>query len=200
MPTDDMDNAVCVLFEDGSLPWQQTLREGGIYDVRSDGSKLELVERPFPGLLAPASRLAPTPPARPRDAVCTIPVKILADDKEPTVRRIWEKRYRDRVAAASDIIERYCHVRFEVVVVGTWHSADGARELGQLIAEFERTVNPAPARLAIGFTGQYQALGGERHMGARAAPSARTSSSASGAARSPNRTGWKCWSMSWGIS
>jgi hypothetical protein len=51
---------------------------------------------------------APTQPARPRDTVYSIPVKILVDDKEPTVRRLWEKRCRDRVAAASNIIERCC--------------------------------------------------------------------------------------------
>ena len=170
VPADDADNAVTVLFDDGGWPRRQTLRGNGIYDFRSDGNRLELVERPLPGLPAPAGLPAPTPPARPRDAVCTIPVKILADDKEPTVRRVWEKRYRERVAAASDIIERYCRVRFEVVAVGTWHSEDGTRELGQLIEEFERTVKPAPARLAIGFTGQYQALRGDKHMGGTRGP------------------------------
>ncbi len=57
-----------------------------------------------------------------------------------------------------------------MVAVGTWHSEDGARDLGQLITEFERTVKPAPARLAIGWTGQYQALRGERHMGGTRGP------------------------------
>ena len=57
-----------------------------------------------------------------------------------------------------------------MVAVGTWHSEDSTRELKQLIAEFERTVNSAPARLAIGFTGQYQALRGDKHMGGTRGP------------------------------
>ena len=74
----------------------------------------------------------------------TISVKIMADDKEPTVRRLWEKRYRDRLAAASDIIERCCHVRFKVVAVGTWTSDDSVRDLEKLMNEFERKVKPEP--------------------------------------------------------
>ncbi len=159
-----------VLFEDGGVPRRQTLRRNSIYDFRSDGNRLELVERPLPGLPLAAGRPAPGPPVPQRDDVCTIPVKILADDKEPTVRRVWEKRYRERLAAASAIIQRHCRVRFEVVAVGTWNSEDGARDLRQLMAEFERTVKPAPARLAIGWTGQYQALRGEPHMGGTRGP------------------------------
>jgi len=102
--------------------------------------------------------------------VCTIPVKVLVDDKEPTVQRIWEKRYRERMAAASEIIERHCCVRFEVVAVGTWTSDNGAREMEQLITEFERDVEMAPARLAIGFTGQYQTLREDKHMGGTRGP------------------------------
>ena len=162
--------------------------------------QLKLVERPLAGLPLAAGRPAPNFACAQRDQVCTIPVKILADDKEPTVRRVWEKQYRERVAAASAIIERYCRVRFEVVAVGTWNSEDGDHDLRQLIAEFERTAKPAPARLAIGWSGQYQTLRGEPHMGGTPAPSVRTSCSANGATTSPNRTGWRCWSTSWGIS
>jgi hypothetical protein len=104
------------------------------------------------------------------EAPYTIPVKILADDREPTVQRLWEKRYRDRVAAASDIIERCCNVRFKVVAVATWSSNNDIHDLGQLMDEFERKVRPEPARLVIGFTGQYQSLKGDTHMGGARGP------------------------------
>ena len=156
-------DAVTIVFNAGGEPRRRLLQANGIYYFHTDGNKLDLVQHPLPGL--PADRPMPKPLSRPRDDWCTIPVKILVDDKEPTVRRVWEKRYRERMAEASEIIERHCRVRFQVVAVGTWTSNDGARELRQLIEEFERKVNPAPARLAIGFTGQYQTLRDEKRMG-----------------------------------
>jgi hypothetical protein len=170
LSTDAGDTTVTVVFDAGGRPRSLALHNYRIYEFRRQGERLELAECPLPGLPASADAAAPTEPAVARDAVCTIPVKILADDKEPTTRRVWEKRYRQRVAAASAIIERYCRVRFEVVAVETWRSQDDARELGPLIAEFERTVKAAPARLAIGFTGQYQSLLGEKHMGGTHGP------------------------------
>ncbi len=55
LPADNVDNVVSVLFDDGGLPRRQTLRGNSIYDFRSDGNKVELAERPLPGLPAPAS-------------------------------------------------------------------------------------------------------------------------------------------------
>lgn len=150
--------SVDIVFDDGRQQHRQTLRANGIYCFQIEGDKLDLVQHPIPGF--PAG----PPPARPRNPLYTIPVKILVDDKEPTVQRVWEKRYRQRLTEAAEIIERHCHVRFQVVAVGTWTSED-AHDLGQLIADFERKVNPAPARVAIGFTGQHQTLKGETHMG-----------------------------------
>jgi hypothetical protein len=100
----------------------------------------------------------------------TISVKILADNKELMVRRLWEKRYRDRLAAASDIIERCCHVRFKVVEVSTWTSSDDLGDLGQLMEEFMRKVRPEPAQLVIGFTGQYRSLREDKHIGGAKGP------------------------------
>jgi hypothetical protein len=69
------------------------------------------------------------------------------------------------MAAASEILEHYGCVRFEVVAVDTWNSGNSVHDMEDLINEFEREVKPAPARLAIGFTGQYQALRDDIHMG-----------------------------------
>ena len=103
------------------------------------------------------------------DVLCTIPVKILVDQKEMTTQQVWEKRYRDRVAAASEIFERTCGVRFKVVAVGTWTVRRQARDL-QFVADFEQKVNPAPARLAIGFTGQYYKLREDIRIGGTNGP------------------------------
>jgi hypothetical protein len=95
----------------------------------------------------------------------TITVKLLADDKEPTVRRLWEKRYRERLAAASEIIERCCHVRFQVVEVATWTSSEDIHDLDQLANELVRKVRPEPAQLVIGFTGQGRSLQLDKRVG-----------------------------------
>ena len=104
------------------------------------------------------------------DGLCTIPVKILVDQKELTTQQAWEKRYRDRVAAASAIFERTCGVRFKVVAVGTWTSDDKAHDFLQYVDEFERKVKPAPARLAIGFTGQIYTLLEDNRIGGTRGP------------------------------
>jgi hypothetical protein len=159
--------AVTVAFNDGSEPRRYELRANGIYYFHTDGNRLDLLQQPIPGL----SLLAANQPAASLpDALCTIPVKILVDDKEPRVRRLWEKEYRQRVAAASEIIERHCRVRFEVVAVDTWASDDAARDFDRLIMEFQRKVNPAPARLAIGFTGQYETLRNDARIGGARGP------------------------------
>ena len=90
---------------------------------------------------------------------------ILADDAEPTVRAIWEKRLRSRLALASDIFERYCRVRFQVSAVDTWASDENIHDFGKSLAEFESRVRPGAGRLAIGFTGRYQWVPGESHVG-----------------------------------
>ena len=95
-------DAVTIVFNAGGEPRRRLLQANGIYYFHTDGNKLDLVQYPLPGLSA--DRPMPKPLSRQRDDLCTIPVKILVDDKEPTVRRVWEKRYRERMAEASEII------------------------------------------------------------------------------------------------
>ena len=82
---------------------------------RGRGEKSRAAAKPLP------NRPGPAPPAA-ASAVYTIPVKILADDHEPRVQEVWEKRIRHRLAEASDIFEHHCRVRFQVVAVGSWTS------------------------------------------------------------------------------
>jgi hypothetical protein len=82
-----------------------------------------------------------------------VPVKILVDQAEPTVQRVWEKRLRQRVANASDILERYCRVKLEVIEVGEWKSDAKLTKLAELLGDFRKKVAPGKARLVLGFTG-----------------------------------------------
>ena len=105
-------------------------------------------------------------PLKPPNVV--IPVKILFDEDEVTKPSVWEKRMRARFDEASRIFAQHCFVEFKIVSVGSWRSDDTIDDLEKSLAEFERTVDPAPARVAIGFTGQikprvvYPHLGGTR--------------------------------------
>ena len=96
--------------------------------------------------------------------VTTIPVRILVDEEEPARQQHWERRLRDRVQAASDILEHHARVRLKVVGVGTWDSDDNITDFFASLSEFERDAKPFPAQLAIGFTSQYQVVKGRTHM------------------------------------
>lgn len=121
------------------------------------------------GPFSPATALpAPSQAVPTADPIARIPVKVLVDDDEPAVERIWQKRLNDRMAEASKIFERLVQVRFEVVAMAAWDSDDSVNDFDRSLAEFEAEVAPAPAMLAIGFTSQYpadhvgHALGGTR--------------------------------------
>jgi hypothetical protein len=100
----------------------------------------------------------------------TIGVKILVDEEEPARRAHWERRLRRRIEAASAILEKCCRVRLQVVAVETWNSDNSINDLHGSLAEFEREVAPSPARVAIGFTGQYQVVRGRTHMAGTRGP------------------------------
>lgn len=105
-----------------------------------------------------------------RAALVVIPVMILVDDEEPAARPVWEKRLRERMREASEIFEYTARVRFDVVAVGTWQSDNALVRFEQSLAEFERKVDPHPARVAVGFTSQYRIPKGYTHLGGTRGP------------------------------
>jgi uncharacterized protein (TIGR03067 family) len=88
-------------------------------------------------------------------AMVDIPVKIMVDDDEPAQRAQWETRLRKRVADASQVLEQCCRVRLRVVEAGTWLSDNRLESFDDVYREFVRGVEPASARLVIGFTSQF---------------------------------------------
>lgn len=157
--------SVTVAFRDGEKPLRYVVQPNGIYVFHSDGKKLQLMQQPIPGLPKLPSGESAKQPAGP----CVIPIKLLVDDKEPRVQSLWEKHYRDRLTAASAILEKACGVRFEVVAVERWTS-NNARDFLQLMGEYEQRVQPAPARLALGFTGQFDTLREDIRIGGSKGP------------------------------
>ncbi len=153
-------------------PRHQVLQPNNVLYFLTGEKPLELVELALPaveGTNFGLAKLGPRPPAGP-DSIYSIPVKILADDFEPRVQEVWEKRIRKRLADASEIFEHHCHVCFQVVAVGSWVSDEKAFTFDKALIDFEQKVRPAPARLAIGFTGRFQWQPGERHAGCTRTP------------------------------
>ena len=105
-----------------------------------------------------------------RAPIATIPVKIFVDEEEPGRQAYWERRLRRRIESASDILEKYCRVRFRVTAVGTWNSDNATNDFIASLGEFEREANPAPAQLAIGFTSQWEMVRGRTHMAGTRGP------------------------------
>jgi hypothetical protein len=102
--------------------------------------------------------------------LATFRVKLLADEEERATRKYWEARLRARLKAASSIFEKYCRVRFETVAVETWKSNDGAIEFEDALADFREHVPLGSARLAIGFTSQYEIAQRGTHLGGTYGP------------------------------
>jgi hypothetical protein len=100
----------------------------------------------------------------------TITVKILVDEEEPARQFAWERRLRRRVEAASAVFEKYFHTKLQVVATGTWNSENNNTDFFSSLAEFEREVKPAPARLAIGFSNQWTMVRGRMHMAGTRGP------------------------------
>ena len=157
---------VGIAFDTESGPCRMLARANALYYFmreKEDG-QLDLVEVTLPTVAGTEAATTSAEPSR-LDSVGKIPVMILVDEDEPATRRIWEPRLRQRLAEASDIFERHCRIRFEVVAVGTWESDNSMVDFEKSLREFELEVIPAPAMLAIGFTSQYKVPSGRTHLG-----------------------------------
>lgn len=109
-------------------------------------------------------------PGTPRE-VASIPVKVLVDEDEPAREVLWKDRLQKRIDAASQIFHKHCRVRLEVVAFGNWDSDNSTTDFHESMAEFEREVDPRPARLAIGFSSQYHVPpAGRTHLGGTRGP------------------------------
>ena len=97
--------------------------------------------------------------------ILDLPVKILVDNYELTRRDVWEPRLRARIANVSRILERSCLLRLKIVSLDQWVVRQPEPTFPQALQEFRKTVDPHPARLAIGFTGRYSAAPGPLHLG-----------------------------------
>jgi hypothetical protein len=160
---------VAVAFRDGQSTRRVELAPSSIHGFFAPEKKLGLL----PLLVAPPPEgepepVPPTPP--PIAKLAEVPVKILTDDEEATLRRVWEPLLRKRLAKASELFERQCRVRFKVVAVETWDSDDRIDDFRESFKEFVGEIDPQPAELAIGFTSQYRIRHSGDKLGGTQAP------------------------------
>lgn len=157
------DGACQVSFSSGRETLQYSLAPGSLYFIgtrKSGELGLEQI-----GLGEKTAFVAGLPGSAATTPAATIPVKILVDDDEATRQLVWEPRLRKRVEAASKVLHRTAMVKLEVVAVDTWRTDDSQHDFHKTLRDFEETVDPFPAHLAIGFSSQYEATRGRVHMG-----------------------------------
>lgn len=165
-----LDGKANVFFASQGAPKRYTLDANCAYyfartaDGRVDLQKIGLGET---GVAAEGRKLPGKATHMPQ---VTIPVKILVDEEERALPAVWEQRLRRRVESASAIIERHGGVGFRVVAVGTWRTDNSINDFYDSLSEFESKVDPAPAKLAIGFTSQWQMSRGRVHMAGTRGP------------------------------
>jgi hypothetical protein len=149
-----------IAFTAGGTRHRCRVRGNEIYCFVGAGESLRLKQVGFTGTWSrpeqPARQdgdsAADRPPAKNAKPLLTLPVKILVDQAEPTVQKVWEKRLRRRVQEASAILEQQCRVRLEVIEAGTWESDKTQTKLSELMQDFRDKVDVGKARLVIGFT------------------------------------------------
>ncbi len=95
------------------------------------------------------------PAAPPALTPLKLPVALYADDANPRSRVGWERLYRDRIAAASAVLEKQCGVGLTVASVGDWKSDASHGDLGQQAKLFETAATPPAGVLAVGFTNRF---------------------------------------------
>ena len=150
--------------------------DAAYYFGASSASKPELVQIGLAGMPEPTKEPQPigVPTAQRNnaddDAARTIPVKLFVDEEENSKPAVWQRRLKDRVAAVSAVLEHNCGMRLKVVGYGTWQSDNQIHDFEEAVTEFVRKVDPGEARLAIGFTSQYQITKGRTHLGGTRGP------------------------------
>jgi hypothetical protein len=161
---------------DSAAQRRYSLSPDTIYFFSGTSGNLQLAQLGLDGEMPPSAgpatpaATAPQSPATGAEAVAVVRVKVLVDDDEPAVPRIWEQRLRARMAKASQVFERLAGVRFDVAAVGVWDSDDAVNDFNRSLREFETEVTPQPATLAIGFTSQYPADQAAGHLGGTRGP------------------------------
>ncbi len=140
-----------IRFASGGSDVRQTLDPNTIHEFVADRDGVKLRPLDF-GMVGIPPSVAPARPGGPPSPV-VVPVKLVAEEDQADGEGTWERQLRRQVAAASQFIELYCGVRFEVVAVGIWKATKPKSDPRRLLDDFREKVSPDPGWLAIGLAG-----------------------------------------------
>lgn len=169
-----VEGAVAVRITSGAYQQQFLLDPNTAYEFsRTTDGGHELRQIGFPAETGSVKSVV-----RPQDAngrlsdipIVTVPVRIVVDEEEPLVQSKWEPRLRERVQAASLVLEEHCGVRFRVVEAGVWQSDNRITEFSELLRQLENEAAVPPVRLIIGFTSQRRVGADKSKMGGTRIP------------------------------
>lgn len=116
------------------------------------------------------STLVALPSISAADTTRTIYVKLLVDEEEAALPRLWQERLSKRLLGANEILSHYCDVRFTPIAFERWQSDDRVQELSRSLRELEQEVSPEPGHIAIGFSSQYKFSPGRNSLGGTRGP------------------------------
>ncbi len=144
-----------------SAYYLSTLADGKLQLGRIALDNVPVAEKPVIG-----AQMAVNPDATAlNNSLRTISIKIFVDEEEPTRQAVWSRRLSGRVAEAAKILQKHCGIDLKVIEFGTWKSDNDIHDFDLAVAEFINETDPGKARLAIGFTSQYQIPQGRTHLG-----------------------------------
>jgi hypothetical protein len=100
----------------------------------------------------------------------SIYVKVVVDEEEAMSPTGWQERLGRRVESASDVISRYCGLRFAAASYDTWDSDDSVQDLNKSLRELEQEVSAEPEHIAVAFSSQYHFGRGRNSAGGTRGP------------------------------
>lgn len=116
-----------------------------LFTSTKDGLQLHEVE--FPGKPPAAAG-----PGGGDSTPITISVKLLVDETERRTRRLWEPTLKKRLERAAEVMALHVPVKFEFADADEYTAGPATGNLAAALADFQKKVPVAPAKLAVAYT------------------------------------------------
>jgi hypothetical protein len=114
----------------------------------ASGIRLEGIELPGD---PPERDAKPDPDFKPRQ-VLKVPVTLMLEDSDQRADANWQPDLRERFMEAAAAVEAAAGVRFEFAGFARWRVDPAAKDLSDLLGDFETKVTVKPEQLAVGWT------------------------------------------------
>lgn len=143
-----------------------TLNEAYFFAPAADGST---VFRQI-GLAGPSVAKAPRGPWNGTEAATDLSLLLVVDEEEPTTAAVWSTRLKRRVAEVSKVLRAHAGVGLRIVGFERYRSDNRITDFSDALKQFERSVDPPPGVVAVGFSSQFEVSRGRRRLGGTRGP------------------------------